>query len=249
MRWLFLTIALYLSAAAAWADDGYLLKLQTAAGGKYEALTTPRAIRFTSQAFKYTIICRAPDWKVHIFRDETREICHCSVAEFERIRRGAIGSGVTLDFSHKPKVTPISFKAIGKFGKDFTYPGGNSKARDIFVSGERPSDVDKITVRTIDLKLPTEINTIIASVVCMPQLPGTIYETIEFQKPATAFWVVHTDSVKSMHDLKDSVFAIPQHYKDLGKFEGTFLFKSVSGMMDEVFDSLGSSKIDERKKH
>lgn len=222
------------------AEKGYGLKLMSSAGGQYDILATAHAMRFNSAAFNYTIITRAPDWTVHILRKDTKEICHCTGAEFERARRGAIGSGVTLDFTTKPTVQPVVFQRLGKRGWDYTYPGGTSKARDIFVSGDKPADVEKIVVRTIDLGLPRQITNLIDSVVCMPLLPGCIYQTIEFQKNSTTFWVVSVSSIKDIQ-VADSNFALPTNYKDVGKFKGQFLYKSVSGMMDDVFEGLSPS--------
>lgn len=229
---------------SAGAESGILQKLESSAGGQYEALMTPRAIRFKSNAFNYTLVSKAPDWRVTIFRNDTHEICRCKLEEFKHKLKGSVGSGVTLDFTKKPVVSQASFRKYGTTGFSFTYPGNQAKASDIFVT-ERPAPVDKVVVRTINLGLPQQIDDILSTVVCMPMLPGTIYDTMGYEKPGSGFWAVRTNSI-CRKEVSETDFSIPANYKDAGKFEGPFLFKSVSGMMDEVFEGLRPTRFDGR---
>ncbi|MBS1999472.1 MAG: hypothetical protein JSS86_24260 [Cyanobacteria bacterium SZAS LIN-2] len=226
------------------APDGYCLKIQSALGGVNEALMTPKGLRFQNAVGGYTLICKAPDWTVYAFRDKTREIAHCSSKEFVQTMRGVIGTAASLDFSKKPKVRPVKFSRLGVGGWDYIYPGSR-RPGELFQTAEAV-DTTQVVVRTMDLGLPAPISDVISAVVCMPVLPGCLYQCLEYQVGGNVAWVVRGVSIER-RDIADTTFTLPRGYTDKGKLQRYFLFKEAGGAIEAIFEGLEPAR-SERKK-
>ncbi len=72
--------------------SGWKIHMETAIGGRYDIAVTDKAIRVDSKSFKYSFSATAPLWNLTIWRDDTKEICHCTLLQYLAMRKKAVNT-------------------------------------------------------------------------------------------------------------------------------------------------------------
>lgn len=226
----------HIDVSAAWAKSGYDVVLESAGGGQYQFLFTRDDIRVKSVSFNYWILAHAPDWRVHVYRDDAKTESLCSVQEYKQVKDSIPGTGSTLDLEHPSKVARIKIEK--KFdGWEYIYPGGN-RATELFRT-ERQAQLSRVSLKTLDLGMPPELCKIAQSTVNMPHINGYLTEGTEYFVGGGVCWMVRPRHFRAVPNVDDKSFSPPHGYKKVGKLKPEFLFQSVSGLMDGIIDGMG----------
>lgn len=227
------------------------LLMETAIGGRYDVYVSGRALRIDSQSFKYSLLATAPQWNLTIWRDDSKEICHCTLAQYVYQRRNAVNTTSSCNLDKPISKHPIVIPRFGLSGMQYVY-AGEKRGHDLFISDKATTDVKNYFIDCAKIDLPRPAVQIIGGTSTLPDLPGLPYQMFEVLESGPKQWQVLTRSMERQKSVPAKVFQTPRGYKDIGIFKHNFLFKSVSSMMDDTVDSIGIGEmkpINSQKKH
>ncbi len=221
---------------------GWKLLLETAIGGRYDVFVNSKALRIDSQSFKFSLLATAPQWNLTIWRDDSKEICHCALAQYLYQRRNAVNTTSSCNLDKPISKHPIAIPRFGLSGVQYVY-AGEKRGHDLFISDKATTDVKNYFIDCANIDLPRPAVQIISGTSTLPDLPGLPYQMFEVLESGPKQWQVLTRSLVRQNTLPAKVFQAPRGYKDIGLFKHNFLFKSVSLMMDDTVDSIGIGEI------
>lgn len=213
------------------------LLMETAIGGRYDIMATDKAVRVESKSFKYSFIATAPLWNLTIWRDDSKEICHCSLVQYLAMRKKAVNTTSSCNLEKMVNSHAIAIPRFKLKGTQYVY-AGERRGHDLFISDKTTETVTNYFIDSADIQLPRPVVKLICSTSSLPELPGLPYQMSEVLDNGKRFWQVLTHSMEKT-SLSAKMFSPPVGYKDIGVFKHTFLFKSVSSMMDDTIDSVG----------
>ncbi len=217
--------------------SGWKINMETAIGGRYDIVANERALRIDSKSFKYSIVACAPQWNLVIWRDDSKEICHCTAAQYLYQRRNAVNTTSSCNLDKIVNKRAITIPRFGLKGVQYVY-AGERRGHDLFISDKNTEAVRNYFIDCAEINLPRPVVQLISGTSTLPDLPGFPYQMSEVLENGTRCWQVLTHSL-ARTTVSPSVFQPPIGYKNLGAFKHAFLFKSVSSMMDDTVDSIG----------
>ena len=221
--------------------------METAIGGRYDLLVSSTALRIDSKSFHYTIIANAPQWNLTIWRNDTREICHCSSAQYLAMRRNAVNTTSSCNLEKLVNKHAIAILRFGLKGVQYVY-AGERRGHDLFISDKTTETVKNYFIDCADIDLPHPVRKLIGATSTLPDLPGLPYQMSEVLESGERYWQVLTHTFQKQKTLSPNAFIVPKNYKDVGAFKHNFLYKSVSTMMDDTVDSIGIGESPLKKK-
>lgn len=221
---------------------GWKLLMETAIGGRYDVFFTGKALRIDSQSFKYSLLATAPQWNLTIWRDDSKEICHCTLAQYLYQRRSAVNTTSSCNLDKPISKHAIAIPRFGLSGVQYVY-AGEKRGHDLFISDKATTDVKNYFIDCANIDLPRPALQIIGGTSTLPDLPGLPYQMFEVLESGPKQWQVLTRSMVRQSVVPVKLFQVPRGYKDIGIFKHNFLFKSVSSMMDDTVDSIGIGEI------
>jgi len=222
--------------------EGWKLLMETAIGGRYDVFVNSKALRIDSQSFKYSLLATAPKWNLTIWRDDSKEICHCTLAQYLYQRRSAVNTTSSCNLDKPISKHAIAIPRFGLSGEQYVY-AGEKRGHDLFISDKATTDVKNYFIDCAKIDLPRPAVQIISGTSTLPDLPGLPYQMFEVLESGPKQWQVLTRSMVRQKAAPAKVFQVPRGYKDIGTFKHNFLFKSVSSMMDDTVDSIGIGEI------
>lgn len=217
--------------------SGWKIHMETAIGGRYDIAATDKALRVDSKSFKYSFLATAPLWNLTIWRDDTKEICHCSLVQYLAMRKKAVNTTSSCNLEKMVNSHAIAIPRFKLRGTQYVY-AGERRGHDLFISDKTTETVKNYFIDCADIKFPRPVVKLICSTSSLPELPGLPYQMSEVLDNGKRYWQVLTHSIENT-SLSAKAFAPPVGYKDIGVFKHPFLFKSVSSMMDDTVDSIG----------
>ncbi len=224
--------------------EAWKLLMETAIGGRYDVFVTSKALRLDSQSFKYSLLATAPKWNLTIWRDDSKEICHCTLAQYLYQRRNAVNTTSSCNLDKPISRHAIAIPRFGLSGVQYVY-AGEKRGHDLFISDKVTTDVKNYFIDCANIDLPRPAVQIISGTSTLPDLPGLPYQMFEVLESGPKQWQVLTRSMVRQKAVSPKLFQVPRGYKDIGIFKHNFLFKSVSTMMDDTVDSIGIGEIKE----
>ncbi|MBP9091767.1 hypothetical protein KBI23_12145 [bacterium] len=227
--------------------SGWKIHMETAIGGRYDIIASEKALRIDSKSFKYSLVACAPKWNLAIWRDDTKEICHCSSAQYLYQRRNAVNTTSSCTLDKIVNKHAIAIPRFGLKGIQYVY-AGERRGHDLFISDKNTETVKNYFINCADINLPRPVVQLIGGTSTLPDLPGLPYQMSEILESGTRCWQVLTHTLARQTAISPKVFQPPTGYKDIGAFKHTFLFKSVSSMMDDTIDSVGIGESTGKKK-
>jgi hypothetical protein len=216
--------------------------METAIGGRYDVFVTGKALRIDSQSFKYSLLATAPQWNLTIWRDDSKEICHCTLAQYLYQRRNAVNTTSSCNLDKPISKHAIVIPRFGLSGVQYVY-AGEKRGHDLFISDKATTDVKNYFIDCANINLPRPAVQIISGSSTLPDLPGLPYQMFEVLESGPKQWQVLTRSLERQKAFSAKFFQAPLGYKDLGVFKHNFLFKSVSSMMDDTIESVGIGEV------
>lgn len=212
--------------------------METAIGGRYDIVASDKALRIDSKSFKYSIVASAPQWNLTIWRDDTKEICHCTSAQYLYQRHNAVNTTSSCTLDKIVNKHAIAIPRFGLKGVQYVY-AGERRGHDLFISDRNTETVKNYFIDCADISLPRPVVQLIGGTSTLPDLPGLPYQMSEVLESGTRCWQVLTHAIVRQPAISAKVFQAPTCYRDVGVFKHSFLFKSVSSMMDDSIDSIG----------
>jgi hypothetical protein len=223
---------------------GWKLLMETAIGGRYDVFFTGKALRIDSQSFKYSLLATAPQWNLTIWRDDSKEICHCTLAQYLYQRRSAVNTTSSCNLDKPISKHAIAIPRFGLSGVQYVY-AGEKRGHDLFISDKATTDVKNYFIDCANIDLPRPACADYQAVPVLYRIcQGLPYQMFEVLESGPKQWQVLTRSmVRQKCRLQQRFFKCRVATKIIGTFKHNFLFKSVSSMMDDTVDSIGIGEI------
>ncbi|MCA0315159.1 MAG: hypothetical protein LCH63_15190 [Candidatus Melainabacteria bacterium] len=242
-----LLTALFLLIGRAWALSSkvWYLEMESASGGVYRVWLSSEHARIDNGNFGYSLFAwkEKNGWSILASRKDSREQCRTSLKGFCDEYARLLKAGSVLDLNKPSKTSALKFDQgalLGCTGNKCIF-AGEQRAKDLFVSGEKPEKTDHYEVVYANLPVPPEIAGLTCVLVNMPRLGGCVLQAHEYFADGRRCWIVRNRKLEILSDTAkvSALFQPPAGFKDVGKLERRFLFKSVSGIMDDMAESLG----------
>jgi len=227
------------------AEDGWLLKQQSSLGGRIDFTITDTAIRMDGLTCGFTVISRAPDWKICVYRTDTKEMGFLNLAQWRDWNTSTVGSTdeCTLD-------KPISKKKITLQGLNlpaylYTFPGEISTSA--LFQTEKPREFSCYLVQTCALSRAPQVSKLQCELFnCVP-LDGVLMSCLgQLKDSQERNWEIRTISLKRLKAIPAATFSIPSTYKKLKSMPQQFKFKSMANSLDEMGGMLNLGESERR---
>lgn len=242
-----LLAALFLLLNRVWASTTkvWYMEMESASGGVYRVWISSDHARIDNANFGYSLFAskEKDGWSILASRKDSREQCRTSLKGFCDEYARLLKAGSVLDLNKPSKTIGLKFDQgalLGYSGNKCIF-AGEQRAKDIFMTGEKPEKTDHYEVVYAKMPVPPELAGLTCVLVNMPRLGGCVLQAHEYFADGRRCWIVRNRKLEILSETAkaSALFRPPAGFKDIGKLERRFLFKSVSGIMDDMAESLG----------
>lgn len=234
--------------AAGAKHTGFKILQDTEANGDYEIWAAPDAVRVRSLAFGYVMASQAPDWKVKVWRADSKTMAEAPLASFMKsevffTNKISYAAELRVPKSNRPS------KISGDNVHIFEYPEFESVSGAGMFEADRHDEHGlmggtKLAPRLISIDWPASckgVGIIYKVMEVSPQagLPVSVFAEIRDGKVKTGktIGIINCNIKDRKFAFDDSALKPPPGFKPIKMGKEIFISKSQAEMFDEIYES------------
>lgn len=253
------TLIFYPNSQAAWAAPtskpankstsckGWTFSQQTTTGGNLNFVVTDDAIKIESITCGFSMIAKAPDWNICIFRPETKEMGFLKLSQWHAWNVSTVGATDECTLEKAISKRAVNVKDLNVKATQYLFPG--ERITNTILQTEKPTLVSNYYVDAYQLSKAPQVTALQCQLHNCPVLDGILIRCLGREQPINRLkWFIHTTKLQSSNSIPASTFAIPKGYTVLKSINKQFKFKGMAGAIDEFGDMLDLGKGRARRK-
>ena len=220
---------------------GWIVSQESSSGGVINIFISDDAIRIDSQTCGFSMLATAPDWKVCIFRPDTKEMGFLKLSQWRAWNTSTIGTTnlCTLD---KP-ISRTVFRDGGTNTQAYQYKFPGEKICSRIFQTDKPVEMSNYFVDSYQLSKSPQVTALQCQFFNCPKLDGIIVKCIGVVKGTGEKQLfIRTRKIQASDSIPASTFAVPKGYKLLKTINNQFKFKGMAGALDEFGEMLDLGK-------
>ncbi len=226
---------------------GWTFSQQTTTGGNSNFVVTDDAIKIESITCGFTMIAKAPDWNICIFRPETKELGFLKPSQWHAWNVSTVGATDECTLEKAISKRAINLKDLNIKATQYLFPG--ERITNTILQTEKPTLISNYYVDAYQLSKAPQVTTLHCQLHNCPVLDGILIRCLGREQPTNRLkWFIHTTKLQFNNSIPASTFAIPKGYTVLKSINKQFKFKGMAGAIDEFGDMLDLGKGRARRK-